>query len=211
MREDEMYNPEQFLEKDMHEIKRIVEEYPLATCVVNNGSVFEINHIPMIWQDEDLIGHIAMSNQMHKMCDDGCNAAFVFRAEDTYISPNWYPSKKDTHKQVPTWNYQVVHMHGQLYFHHDDKEKLAVVGLLTKHHEHKENGDKAWKMRDAPKDYMKMMLDNIVAMRFQIKKIEAKSKLSQNKEIVDYQAVIEIMRQKQLHGIASRMQKRNEP
>jgi len=80
MSEDEMYNPEQFLEKDMHEIKRIVEEYPLATCVVNNGSDFEINHIPMIWQDEDLIGHIALSNQMHKMCDDGCNAAYVFRA-----------------------------------------------------------------------------------------------------------------------------------
>ena len=136
--------------------------------------------------DDKLIGHIAFSNSMHKSLEDGCKAAFIFKAENAYISPNWYPTKVQHHRHVPTWNYQVVHMHGELYFKHSDKEKIAAVGLLTQLHERRLNGDNAWKMRDAPTDYIKTKLDQIVGIEFHINRLEAKSKLSQNREKSDY-------------------------
>ena len=98
-------------------------------------------------------------------------------------------------------------MHGELFFSHDDKDKIAAVGLLTQRHEKRVNGDNAWKMRDAPKDYMKMMLYGIVAIEFKINKIEAKSKLSQNRETTDYNAVMDKMGELDLTGLEQRMRK----
>ena len=202
-----MYLPEHFEENDFEEIKAIVERFPFATCVANIADDFELNHFPMIWRGDKLIGHIAFSNNMHKTLVDGCKAAFIFSAENSYVSPNWYPTKVQHHKHVPTWNYQVVHMHGELYFKHTDEEKIAAVGLLTQLHEKRLNGDNAWKMRDAPKDYMKTMLDGIVGIEFRINRIEAKSKLSQNRDKIDYTAVMNKMTELQFFGMNKRMKK----
>ncbi|MDC0495833.1 FMN-binding negative transcriptional regulator [Planktomarina temperata] len=200
-----MYLPEDFKENDFEEIKAIVEQFPFATCVANIGNDFELNHFPMIWRDDKLIGHIAFANSMHKSLEDGCKAAFIFKAENSYVSPNWYPTKAQHHKHVPTWNYQVVHMHGELYFKHSEKEKISAVGLLTQLHEKRLNGSNAWKMRDAPKDYMKTMLDGIVGIELHIKRLEAKSKLSQNREKIDYTAVMHKMDEMQFVGMNKRM------
>lgn len=202
-----MYIPSHFKEEDLAEIRLIVETFPLATCIAMAGDEFEINHIPMVWRDDVLIGHIAMANVMHRSLVNGTHAAFVFQAENSYISPNWYPSKQVHHQVVPTWNYQVVHMHGDLYFYHQDKAKLAAVGMLTQHHEDRVNGSEAWKMRDAPREFIKKKLDAIVAVEFKIQRIEAKSKLSQNRDSGDFDAVADKMQDLNLGGIARRMQK----
>ena len=115
------------------------------------------------------------------------------RAEDAYISPNLYPTKQQTHRHVPTWNYQVVHLHGRVQFDHSEKTKRAAVGQLTKQQERRHNGEKEWKMSDAPHDYMTAMLDNIVALSFSIQRCEAKNKISQNRGAVDFDAVKEAM------------------
>lgn len=202
-----MFLPDLFQERDLDEIKQMVERYPLATCVVNNGTDFEINHLPMMWRGDKLIGHIAKENTLHKNVQNGCKAVFIFTSEDSYISPNWYPTKAKHHKHVPTWNYQAVHMHGALFFSYDTKDKMAAVGQLTKHHETQLNGDKAWKMRDAPKDYMKTMLDGIVAIEFQVQRLEAKSKISQNRQKEDYMSVMAKMGEQHKHALQRRMKK----
>jgi predicted FMN-binding regulatory protein PaiB len=56
-----------------------------------------------------------------KEAKDGDEALVIFRADDAYISPNWYPSKHEFHRQVPTWNYRVVHVHGKLYIRDDER------------------------------------------------------------------------------------------
>ena len=126
---------------------------------------------------------------LHELIDDGTDMLAIFRAEDADISPNWYPTKQQTHRHVPTWNYQVVHVRGRVTFSHAHKDKLAVVGKLTKFQERQASGDKAWKMSDAPQDFMAHMLDNIVAFTIDIETITAKSKLSQNREEVDFTSV----------------------
>jgi len=132
----------------------------------------------------------------------------IFRGENAYISPNFYPSKADHHRHVPTWNYQVVHMYGTISFQHDDHAKRAAVGLLTRDHERRVNGTNAWKMADAPKDFMDRMLDNIVAFRVTVHRTLAKSKLSQNREKQDYLGTVQGLRETGQDGVADAMAKR---
>lgn len=201
-----MYQPDHFKDRDVAQIRSLVSRFPLATCIAHTGTEFEINHLPVMWRDNTLIGHIALANNMHRILENGGKAAFVFQGEDTYITPNWYPTKSQHHEHVPTWNYQVVHMHGDLYFDHSDKAKRAAVGQLTKLHETRLNGDRAWAMRDAPDDFIAAKIADIVAIRFHINSIEAKSKLSQNRDAIDFQGVQQHMEDAGCPGLGNRMQ-----
>ena len=148
------------------------------------------NHIPMLRDgDEGLIGHIALANDLHRLVADGAPALAMFGGEDSYISPNWYPGKAAHHKVVPTWNYRVVHVHGTISFDHDEKVKRGIVGRLTTRFERETNGDAAWKMADAPAGFMAEQLAAIVGFRIDITRIDAKSKLSQNRAPEDFDAV----------------------
>jgi len=189
-----MYLPKHFENKDFSEISRLILEYPLATLVCNvDGEIFA-NHIPLIMESaNELIGHIAKSNPMHEIIQNNVKILAIFNGENSYISPNYYPTKLETHRHVPTWNYQAVHIHGKIIFTHTKKDRLAVVGKMTKFFEHKLFGNKAWKMSDAPKDFMEDKIENIVAFKIDIENISAKSKLSQNKEKVDFDNVKKIM------------------
>ena len=201
-----MYLPPHFEETDAHQIAELVLHHPLAALVCQREGEFIVNHLPLFAESENrLTGHIAKANSLHQIIADGTQVVAIFRAEDAYISPNWYPTKPLTHRHVPTWNYQVAHFHGRLFFTHDDKAKRAVVGRLTQTYERIHFGNSAWKMSDAPQDYMQSMLDNIVAFRMEIDTISAKSKLSQNKEKADYEAVQQQMKATDRTGMADAM------
>ena len=98
-------------------------------------------------------------------------------------------------------------MHGELFFKHGEKDKIAAVGLLTQLHEKRVNGDKAWKMRDAPRDYIKTKIEGIVGIEFHIKHLQAKSNLSQNREKIDDTAVMDRLEEMQLMGLSQSMKK----
>ena len=154
--------PNHFKENDQKEIEKLIKQFPLATLVCYLDGEFIVNHVPLIQdKDNEYVGHIAKANSLHEMFPGGTNVVAIFRAEDSYISPNWYPTKLETHRHVPTWNYQVVHLHGRLSFHESKKEKISTVGKLTKIYEQLFSGKKAWKMSDAPKDFMDQMLEEI--------------------------------------------------
>ena len=106
----------------------------------------------------------------------------IFRAGDAYISPNWYPSKHELHRQVPTWNYRVVHVHGQLHIRDDERFVRGVVARLTRTHEEQAGSPKPWKMTDASPEYIDQMLTNIVGIEIEITRMVGKWKLSQNKD-----------------------------
>lgn len=200
-----MYTPAHFHETDGVAIGGMIETFPLAALVAQSPEGLVANHLPLLREGDSLVGHIALANDLHRLLDDGAEVLAIFRGEDSYISPNWYPTKPETHKAVPTWNYQVVHVHGRISFQHDRKTKLAVVGRLTKRHEEAENGAAGWRMADAPKDYLDMMLDNIVAFRIEIGRVQAKSKLNQNRAEADFNAVAEQMAGRGKAGLAARM------
>ena len=181
-----MYVPPHFQEIDPAEIASILAEAPLACIDAQTDQGLVANHIPLLAApDGTLIGHVALANDMHRLIPDGHEVLAIFRGEDGYVSPNFYPSKPRHHRHVPTWNYQVVHVHGPIRFQHDASAKRAAVGLLTRLHERRVNGAAAWRMADAPADYLQQMLDAIVAFRIAPRRTLAKSKLSQNREDED--------------------------
>ena len=200
-----MYTPAHFHETDAAAIEVLIEAFPLAALMAQTPEGLVANHLPLLREGDALVGHIALANDLHRLLDEGAEVLAIFRGEDSYISPNWYPTKAETHKAVPTWNYQVVHVHGRISFQHDRKTKLAVVGRLTKRHEEAVNGTAGWRMADAPKDYLDMMLDNIVAFRIEIARVLAKSKLNQNRADADLNAVSDEMVGRGKAGLATRM------
>lgn len=204
-----MYIPPHFQEISSDEIRTIIDAAPLACIVAHTAEGLIANHIPLLAApDGTLIGHVALANDMHRMVSDGQEVLAIFRRDDAYVSPNFYPSKLEHHRHVPTWNYQVVHAYGDISFQHDEHAKRVAVALLTRSHERRLNGKDAWRMTDAPGDYMEQMLDSIVAFRIKVRRTLAKSKLSQNREERDYLGAIAGLRASGHEPIAERMEQR---
>ena len=180
-----MYLPQHFAETQMEELHRIIQEYPLGTLVTQSSKGLDANHIPFELDAErgefgTLMAHIARANTLWSDLPRGAEVMVVFRGAHGYISPNWYPSKHEAHRQVPTWNYEVVHAHGRLRVIDDEKFLRGIVGRLTRRHE--ANEPRPWKMADAPRDYLDQMLKMVVGLEIDVTRLEGKRKLGQNRE-----------------------------
>lgn len=201
-----MYIPAQFQEVSQTEIARILTDAPLGVIVAQTPEGLVANHIPLLAAPNgDLIGHVALANDVHRQLAEDQDVLVIFRGDDGYVSPNYYPSKAEHHRHVPTWNYQIVHIHGRISFQHDEQSKRAAVGLLTRLHERRVNGAQAWRMADAPADYMVQMLGAIVALRIHPSRVLAKSKLSQNREARDLDGAVMGVRTAGNDGLATLM------
>lgn len=189
-----MYTPEHFA-ASADDAYDLIRHHPLGTLVYVHAGGLDANPIP--WELElaasgppRLIGHVARANPLCAQLPAGAQVLVVFQAEQGYISPNWYPSKQATHQQVPTWNYRVVHVHGRVQLHEDPKWALGTVGKLTRTQEHRAQAalphpGGAWKIKDAPPDYLTAQLAKIVGVEITITRVEAKFKLSQNRSHTD--------------------------
>ena len=189
-----MYLPEHFIETDINEIRRIIKDFPLATLITSTTNGIEANHLPFLVDfknntPQSLLGHIAIRNPIYQNNKDNEEVLVVYKAEDSYISPNWYPTKKVNHKVVPTWNYQSLHFYGKIKFLKDIKSLLKIVGKLTKIYEMQVEESDPWTIKQAPKDFIKEKLSNIVGIQIDITKILAKSKLNQNRDTIDFNSV----------------------
>jgi len=183
-----MYTPAHFEESRPEVLHDLITQHPLGILVVAGSGGLDANHLPFaLHPQEGLLGtlhcHVARANPVWQQVTDGDAVLAIFRAADSYISPQWYPSKQEHHKQVPTWNYLVAHAHGQITIRDDERYLRGLVGRLTRTHE--AGQPQPWKMSDAPRDYLDSMLKNIVGLEIAITRLEGKAKLSQNKELRD--------------------------
>jgi transcriptional regulator len=183
-----MYIPPHFALTEPEALHRIIREHPLGTLVTHGDAGLDADHVPFEFDPAagplgTLTAHVARANTLWQRCPTGTPVMVVFRGHEGYISPSWYPSKHEAHRQVPTWNYEVVHAHGTLTVRDDERFVRGLVARLTRRHEAAE--DRPWKMSDAPADYIDAMLKNIVGLEITLSSLVGKSKLSQNKEARD--------------------------
>jgi transcriptional regulator len=129
-----------------------------------------------------LRGHVARANPVWRAAAD-TEVLAVFQGPQAYITPSWYPSKAETAKVVPTWNYAVVHMHGRLRITEDSAWLRALVERLTDTHEAARA--QRWQVGDAPADYIEMMLRAIVGIEIEVTRLQGKWKVSQNRTAAD--------------------------
>lgn len=156
--------------------------------ITHGASGLEVDHLPFLFDPAAghggvLLAHAARANPLWQACAADSPVMVVFRGVDGYISPNWYPSKHETHRQVPTWNYEAVHVRGTLTVRDDARFLRGVVGRLTRRHEAQETHP--WKMSDAPPDYLDDMLGRIVGIEIAVTSIVGMRKLGQNKQARD--------------------------
>jgi transcriptional regulator len=192
-----MYVPAHFNESRTEVLHDFIKQYPFGMLVTHGASGLDANHIPFELDPKQgelglLTAHVARANPVWQDVANGDEVMVVFRATDAYISPNWYPSKHEFHKQVPTWNYMVAHAYGRITIRDDEKFVRGVVARLTRTHEASQ--PTPWKMGDSPKEYIDTMLKAIVGMEIEITRLVGKSKLSQNREVRDIQSAGETLK-----------------
>ena len=187
-----MYLPKHFEQQDLESLTSLLKVYPLGALVTQHEGVLEANHIPFLLEGSlaaggKLIGHVAKGNPVWKHDVATQETLVIFQGPESYITPNWYPSKQVHHQVVPTYNYAVVHVYGQLSVTHDEAVKRRIVGDLTASME--KMRDSTWQVSDAPAEYIEKMLSAIVGIELTITRIQAKWKVSQNRDAADREGV----------------------
>lgn len=172
-----MYLPKSFHETRPDVLHALMRDSPFATIVMHGNDGLVANHVPLeLVSDTSLHGHVARGNELAKA--DGAEVLVIFHGVDGYVSPSWYPSKHETGREVPTWNYAVIHVHGRLRVVEDQAWLRQLLERLTDRHETSQ--PKPWHVSDAPEDHIEKMLRLIVGIDIAIDRIEGKFKLSQN-------------------------------
>jgi transcriptional regulator len=183
-----MYVPPHFAAPDTEALHGLIEDNPFGILVRGGESGLDADHIPFLLdRDQSAFGrlhcHVARANPIWKTLGTGDTVLVIFGGGEAYISPNWYPSKQDFHKQVPTWNYRVAHAHGRVTVRDDADYVRGVVSRLTQRHE--SGLPTPWQITDSPKEFIDAMLKAIVGIEIEITRLTGKFKLSQNKEARD--------------------------
>lgn len=191
-----MYLPAHFEETRPERLRALLRENPLATWVVQADGGLQVNHIPFMLDADrgphgTLVGHVARANPVWR--SPGPSIA-VFQGPQAYISPSWYPSKREHGKVVPTWNYAVVHAHGTPRAIEAPDEVLAIVTRLTQTHE--AGSAVPWAVSDAPADYIEQMLKAIVGIEIAVERWVGKWKASQNRGVPDRLGTVAGLRQR---------------
>ena len=178
-----MYLPSHFAETDRTVLHALIQEHALATLVSLTPAGLSADHIPFLLSPGEgehgvLRGHVTRANPIWREHAGATEVLVIFQGADAYISPSWYPSKKEHGKAVPTWNYAVVHATGPLRIKDDPVWLRAFLEQLTSHHE--ASLPQPWAIADAPADYIEQMLGAIVGIEIPITSLSGKWKISQN-------------------------------
>lgn len=193
-----MYEVAAFRETRIDVMHALIRAHPLATLVAVCGGIAEANHLPLLVDPDPapngtLRGHVARANPLWLQAPMG-NVLAVFQGPQAYVTPSWYPSKREHGKVVPTWNYAVVHVRGPLVVHEDREWLRDLVSRLTLSQE--AGRSQPWDVGDAPAEYIDRMLEAIVGIEIPVTSIEGKWKVSQNRAQADRDGVAAGMRER---------------
>ncbi len=200
MRLGDVYLPPAFAVEDAASVATMIRSVAVGHLVTPGAAGLESSLLPLL-ADEQLTvlhGHLARANPhgraLASMGDVGVNAMVIFAGPDAYVSPAWYPTKAATGEVVPTWNYEVVHVHGRVCVVDDHSFVADVVRRLTDVHEAaRTDGAPRWSVDDAPADYLARMHRAIIGIEIRVDRVEAKRKLSQNRPPEDRSSVADAL------------------
>jgi transcriptional regulator len=172
-----MYTPPKFAVSD-EDIATALAEARFAHLVTHTHAGLVVTPLPLMYDAgrHELIGHVARANPHSEAA--GAESVAIFAGPQAYVSPSLYATKAETGKVVPTWNYEILTVHGHLGIHDDPEWVLDLVTRLTELHER----DRAqpWRVSDAPETFTSGQLRAIVGLSLPVERVEAKAKMSQN-------------------------------
>jgi transcriptional regulator len=182
-----MYLPELFREQRFEALRDFVRTHPLATLIASGSEGLSADLVPMLLSGTEgkarLRGHVARANPVWRRVAAHEPVLVLFTGAQHYVSPNLYPSKRDTGEVVPTWNYSVVHARGQIDWIQDKEWLRGLVGELTNEQERSQPAP--WHITDAPPPFLDKMLGAIVGFQIELETLVGKFKASQNRSVPD--------------------------
>ncbi|WP_159567727.1 FMN-binding negative transcriptional regulator [Budvicia diplopodorum] len=194
-----MYLPPAFKQHDIQAQAELIRHYPLGLLIAHGADGIEANLIPFL-ADVDAAGqltlraHLSRDNAQWKTLAEHRQCMVVFQGVEGYVSPSWYPSKKQSGgKAVPTWNYACVQVSGEAKIIDNPDWLLRLFNQLTTLHE--SNQREPWSVSDAPADFIADRLKGVIGIELVTTKVEGKWKLSQNRTEEDVSGVIDGLRQ----------------
>jgi len=173
-----MYPPQHHQSDDIQKMISVIKHYPLAMLVsAKDGEPF-VTHIPIIYNDESgkLVAHIDKFNPQLNTLTNDAEVTVVFKGPDCYISPSIYSTK-----QLPTWNYIMVHITGTVTLINDAEKAKETMITMTEFLERPEQKF----VLEKDNTRMKRSVNYIQAFDIAITNWEGKFKLSQDKNEVD--------------------------
>ena len=179
-----MYVPNHFKEDDVKQLQQYIRDYSFGLLVIADEEGIEANYMPFCLsvEEDDSFGtlqcHLARSNKVWQRIENSRFVLAVFKGPDAYVSPSWYPSKAETGRVVPTWNYLAVHVAGSAQVIQDAVWLKQHLCQLT--YQHEAGRAEPWAVEDAPDDYTEGLMRAIVGIEIKIETLTGKLKASQN-------------------------------
>lgn len=201
-----MYIPKYFQVTNIKEIIEFLEGNSFATIVSSKKGKPIASHLPIrlhkLGEDYYLTGHLAYGNPQWRTFETSDDVLAIFQGPHGYISSSWYG-----HENVPTWNYQAVHIYGQVSILGEDELKQDLSELLEKY-EKKRINPVLWDKLSP--QLLETQLKGIVGFKVKVQEIQAAYKLSQNRNEEDYHNIVEKLREEEnpnSHQLADAMKK----
>ncbi|WP_339253592.1 FMN-binding negative transcriptional regulator [Sporosarcina sp. FSL W8-0480] len=185
-----MYIPKQFKVTDMNEVLSFIQENSFGTLVTTRKGRPISTHLPFqfIKKDDDwyITGHMAYGNPQWRTFENCEEVLVMFQGSHAYVSSSWY-----SHENVPTWNYQAVHMYGKASILTNEELVENLTMLLNKYEGHREN-PVLWATLSLK--LIESELKGNIGFKIKVTEIQAAYKLSQNRNETDYNNIIENLR-----------------
>jgi len=170
------YPPKHHQDNNINHMVDVIKTYPLATVISVSDNSPLITHLPLIFDNNKLIGHIDIYNPQAKLLKDNNEVTVLFSGPECYISPSVYGTT-----QLPTWNYIKVHLKGTV---EAIESKEALKQSLISMTEFLEAPDHKYVLEpDNPR--LDRNLNYIEMFEITITQWEGKFKLSQDKKPSD--------------------------
>jgi len=185
-----MYEPPLFQEIRPDVLRGLITAHPLG-MLISNGSEGPVANLLPFLLDADvppngrLRAHLARANPQWRLLADNPTSPVlvVFQGVDSYVTPSWYETKRETGKVVPTWNYAMVQVRGMVRVIEDQDWLAQQITELTASQEGRREAP--WAVTDAPASFIQSQIKGIVGLEIEITDMRGKWKVSQNRPVAD--------------------------
>ncbi|MCC6300684.1 MAG: FMN-binding negative transcriptional regulator [Anaerolineales bacterium] len=201
-----MYTPKLYSEEDRAKILEFLRQNEFAILVTYDGEKPTASHllVEIVEEGERLFinSHMSKANSQWKLFEMNEEVLVIFYGPHTYISPTWY-----NHVNVPTWNYQAVHVYGKPRIVEEYDEAYRILKRLVDRHE----AGSHYQMESLPQDFVRKEINGVAAFQIEVTRIEANYKLSQNRDDEDYRNIVAKLDAREddmSHGVAEAMREK---
>ncbi len=185
-----MYIPPRYRVTDDAVIDDFVHANGFATLFSSGSAGPMATHIPVELErgadgGRRFKGHLSKANPQWRQLGETGRALLVFLGPHCYVTPTWYD-----HPNVPTWNYQSVHVTGPVRIFDAPHELAPDLRTLSEHYEPPTQPPPRFDLDAMPADQRQAEIKGIVGFELVGEKVEAAFKLSQNRNAGDYARII---------------------